>query len=240
MAPKPYLGRAELPGCCRSCSRLGARPSVTSCSRLLGAAGLSSAAPLPPALTSPASPGRVTSGEGRARGWLRTRLLLPPPAPPGHPGMDAPCARLHRCTGGWVSPAQRRPRQAGKHPRGCLGHAVAFMSPPRALAGGAAACRCLGNRGSGQSILAAWGRRSCSAAGRRGPKSHLITLRHPPVSPSPAAALGEPDQHGSAGELRQRRARHAAEGARRRPAPAQGRPAASPGPGSAAPRLLQR
>lgn len=64
--------------------------------------------------------------------------------------------------------------------------------------------------------------------------------RVPSMCPLPTAALGEPDQHGSAGELCQRRPRHAAEGTRRCPAPAQGRPAASTAPGSTAPGLLQR
>lgn len=151
---------------------------------------LSSAALLPPALPSPASPGRVTSGEGRAGGWLRTRLLLPPPAPPGLLPVPARGAAAPPHQGPGVPPAQRRPHQDAKHPRGLLG-VCCFMSPPRALPDGTAACRRLGNRGSGQSILAAWGRRSRPAAGGRGLKSHLTTTRPLPLCPPRPQLLSE-------------------------------------------------
>lgn len=50
----------------------------------------------------------------------------------------------------------------------------------------------------------------------------LTTISCPFTCPLPTAALRKPDQHGSAGELRQRRPGHAAEGAWQCPAPAQG------------------
>lgn len=40
-----------------------------------------------------------------------------------------------------------------------------------------------------------------SGAGMGKGFNHLTTIPCPPVCPPPTAALGEPDQHGSAGEL---------------------------------------
>lgn len=72
-----------------------------------------------------------------------------------------------------------------------MGSAVAFVSPPRALPDGTASCRRLGSRGSGQSILAAWGRRSRPAAGGRGLKSHLTTTCPLPLCPPRPQLLSE-------------------------------------------------
>lgn len=148
---------------------------------------LSSAALLPPALTSPASPRRVTSGDGRAGGWLRTRLLLPPQVPQGR-SLCAPAGRQHRRTKGrgFLQPGED-PTRLQSTQRGCLGSAVAFVS----LTLRPAWWR-LGSRGSAQSIRAAWGRRSRPAVGGRDlKKSHLTTTCHLPLCPLRPQLLSE-------------------------------------------------
>lgn len=192
-------------------------------------------APACPHLACLSPPGHLG---GRQSRWLAQDTA--PAATPGPPGplpVHARGAAAPAHQGPGVSPAWRRPHQAAKHPRGLLGGCCGFCVPhlaPCLVAFGeprerAEHPRCVGTE-------------EPPCCGWKGPKK--ITPDHnlspSPVSPSPAAALGEPGQHGSAGELCQRRAGHAAEGARRRTAPAQGRPAASPGTGSAAPWLLQR
>lgn len=184
-APKPHPGRAELPRCCRSRSRLAARPSVTSCSR---------SAPLPCSrLPSPRLPLPAGSPRGKAEPVAGSGhgSCCHPRLPRGC-SLCPPAGRQHRRTRGRgflrlrEDPTRMRSTQGG-----CLGSAVAFVSPPRALPDGTASCRRLGSRGSGQSILAAWGRRSRPAAGGRGLKSHLTTTCPLPLCPPRPQLLSE-------------------------------------------------
>lgn len=234
-APKPHPGRAELPRCCRSRSRLAARPSVTSCSR---------SAPLPCSrLPSPRLPLPAGSPRGKAEPVAGSGhgSCCHPRLPRGC-SLCPPAGRQHRRTRGrgflWLreDPTRMRSTQGG-----CLGVCCGFRVPTSRPARWHSRLQAFGEPRERAEHPRRVGTEEPPCCGWKGPEIPPNHDSSPSsVSPSPAAALGEPGQHGSAGELRQRRAGHAAEGARRRPAPAQGRPAASPGTGSAAPRLLQR